>query len=170
MTADRSRLPDVGPDPVFSFPGIVRHALPNGLQIRTVEQPGVPVITFVLQIEGGSGGDPADQEGLAAVTADMVDEGTGSLSAIDVSVALARIGGDYYVDTGPDAILFSLTTLTRFADRGADLLAGLLTRPSMRESDFSRIRQLRIDRLRQIKDVASAVVQRYLALKDQNAL
>ncbi|HZI79585.1 MAG TPA: pitrilysin family protein [Vicinamibacterales bacterium] len=157
---DRSAAPALGPVPAFTFPGIERHVLPNGLKVRTVEHTSAPVLTLAVQVEGGSGADPAAQEGLASLVADMVDEGTGSLSAIDVSDALSRIGGDYDVDTGPDAIGFSLTTLARFADRGADLLAGLLTRPSLRESDFARIRQLRIDRLRQIKDVASAVAER----------
>jgi predicted Zn-dependent peptidase len=157
---DRSVAPVLGPAPNFTFPGIERHVLPNGLKLRTVEHTSAPVLTMALQIEGGSGADPGSQEGLASLVADLVDEGTGDLSAIDVSDALSRIGGDYDVDTGPDAIGFSLTTLARFADRGADLLAGLLTRPSLRESDFARIRQLRIDRLRQIRDIASAVAER----------
>jgi predicted Zn-dependent peptidase len=157
---DRSALPAVGDPPTFTFPAIARHVLPNGLQVRTVEHTSVPVVTFVVQVEGGSGADPASHEGLAAIVADMVDEGTGSLSAIEVSDALARIGGDYDVDTGSDAINFSLTTLVRFAERGASLLASLVTRPSLRETDFSRVRQLRIDRLRQLKDVAPAVAER----------
>jgi zinc protease len=157
---DRSALPGLGPQPAFTFPGIQRHALSNGLRVRTVEHTSVPVVTFVLQVEGGSGADPVTQEGLASLVADLVDEGTGDLSAIEVSDALARIGGDYDVDTGSDAISFSLTTLARFADRGAELLAGLLTRPSLRESDFTRVRQLRIDRLRQMKDVAPALAER----------
>jgi predicted Zn-dependent peptidase len=152
--------PALGPVPPFTFPGIERHVLPNGLKVRTVEHTSAPVLAMVVQVEGGSGADPAPQEGLASIVADMVDEGTGDLNAIEVSDALSRIGGDYDVDTGPDAFGFSLTTLARFADRGADLLAGLLTRPSLRESDFARIRQLRIDRLRQIKDIASAVAER----------
>jgi zinc protease len=160
VPVDRSVAPALGPVPAFTFPGIERHVLPNGLKVRTVEHTSAPVLSMVIQIEGGSGADPEPQEGLASLVADLVDEGTGSLSAIDVSDALARIGGDYDVDTGPDAIAFSLTTLARFADRGADLLAGLLTRPTLRESDFTRIRQLRIDRLRQIRDVASAVAER----------
>ena len=160
VPVDRSVAPGLGPVPAFTFPGIERHLLRNGLEVRTVEHTSAPVLTMVVQIEGGSGADPAPQEGLASLVADLVDEGTGALSAIDVSDALARIGGDYDVDTGPDAISFSLTTLARFADRGADLMAGLLTRPSLRESDFSRIRQLRIDRLRQIRDIASAVAER----------
>ena len=92
----------------FRFPDIVRHTLSNGLDVRTVEHRSMPVVTMVLQVEGGSGADAAGQEGLAAITADMVDEGTGSLSAIDVSDALARIGAEYDVDVGPDVTTFSL--------------------------------------------------------------
>jgi zinc protease len=160
MPVDRSRLPAVGSDPVFRFPDIVRHTLSNGIEVRTIEHRAAPVITFVLQVEGGSGADPGTQEGLAAITADMVDEGTGSLSAIDVSDAITRIGADYDVEVASDVTTFSLTTLERFSARGAQLLADLLIRPSLRETDFQRVRQLRLDRLRQLKDVAPAVAER----------
>jgi predicted Zn-dependent peptidase len=160
MAVDRSRLPDVGADPDFRFPEIVRHTLANGLDVRTIEHRTVPVMTMVLQIEGGSGADPDNQEGLAAITADMLDEGTGSLSAIDVSDAISRIGGDYDVDVGADVTTFSLTTLERFAERGMTLLSDLIVRPSLREADFQRVRQMRLDRLRQLKDLAPAVAER----------
>ena len=156
---DRSRLPDVGADPRFSFPAIVRHTLRNGLRVCTIEHHSVPVITFSVQVDGGSGADPEGLEGLAAVVADMADEGTGAMTALEVSDALSRIGADYDVDVGGDATDFSLTTLTRFASRGASLLADMVTRPRLLESDFTRIRQLRLDRLRQLKDVASAVAE-----------
>ena len=159
-SVDRSRLPEVGPDPAFTFPAIVHQTLPNGLRIRAVEHHSVPVITFVLQIAGGSGADREGREGATALLADMVDEGTGSLSAIDVSDAMARIGADYDIDVGSDAVTFALTTVTRFAERGAALLASLVTAPSLRQSDFDRVRQLRLDRLRQLKDLAPAVAER----------
>lgn len=157
---DRSRLPDVGPDPVFALPDRARHTLANGLQVRTVEHQSMPVVTLVVQVEGGSGADPADREGLAAITADLLDEGTGSLSALEVSDALARIGGEYDLDVGPDATTVTLTTLMKFAERGAALLGELIMRPSLRESDFERVRQLRLDRLRQMRDVPPAVAER----------
>jgi len=160
MAVDRSRLPSPGPDPPFHFPQVVRHMLGNGLKVRTVEHPGVPVVTFVMQINGGLGADPAGREGLASLTADMVDEGTGMLSAIDISDALARIGAEHDVEVGADATMFTLTTLTRFAGRGARLLSDMLTAPSMRASDFERVRQLRLDRLRQLKDLPPAVAER----------
>jgi predicted Zn-dependent peptidase len=160
MRVDRSRLPEIGQDPVFSFPSIVHHTVGEGLSVRTVEHRTVPLVTFVLQVTGGSAADPSGKEGIAALTADMIDEGTGALSAIEVSDALARIGAEYDVDVGADATVFSLTTLARFAQRGAALLAEMVMRPSLRESDFERVRQLRLDRLRQLKDVPPAVAER----------
>jgi predicted Zn-dependent peptidase len=77
-----------------------------------------------------------------------------------VSDALARIGAEYDVDVGPDATLFTLTTLTRFARQGAMLLADLLVRPSLRRDDFDRVQQLRLDRLRQLRDLPPAVAER----------
>ena len=158
--ADRSRLPEVAPDPPFTFPAIVRHQLPNGLQVRTVEHQAMPVVTMVLLVEGGYGADPSGRDGLAALAADMVDEGTGSLSALEVSEAFARIGAEYDVDVGPDATVFTVTTLSRFAGRGASLLSDILTRPSLRAEDFERVRQMRADRVRQLKDLPNIVAER----------
>src|SRR5262249_17211873 len=74
--------------------------------------------------------------------------------------ALARIGAEYDVEVGPDSTMFTLTTLTRFAARGTALLSLMLTRPSLRESDVERVRQLRLDRVRQLKDLPPAVAER----------
>ena len=160
MRADRSRLPDVGPDPAFRFPRIVRHALANGLAVRTIEHHTVPVVSCVLQVLGGAGADPQGKEGLAAITADMVDEGTGALSAIDVSERFARIGAEYGVEVGADATVFSVTALSRFAEQAMALLSDIVIRPSLRRDDFDRVRQLRLDRLRQLKDLPPAVAER----------
>lgn len=160
MKVDRSRLPVVGSDSLFTFPRIQRHRLSNGLDVRTAEHHTVPLVTFVLQVGNGSGSDPFDKEGLAALTADMLDEGTGALSAIDISEAMARIGAEFDIEAGADATAVTLTTLTRFVDRGAALLADLAARPSLREEDFDRVRQLRLDRLRQLRDLPAAVAER----------
>ena len=160
MTVDRSRLPEVGDDPSFVFPRIAHHRLTNGLALRTVEHDSAPVITMVLTLEGGAGADSAGREGLGALTADMLDEGSGALSALDVADALARVGGDYDVEVGADVTMLSLTTLTWFAEQAASLFADIVTRPSLRAADFERVRQLRLDRLRQLKDMAPATAER----------
>ena len=156
---DRSRLPEVGPDPRFRFPEIMRRRLANGLEVRTVVFESAPVVSMALLVRGGLGADPAGQEGLAGLTADMLDEGIGALSAIEVSDALSRIGGDYEVEVGSDATTLSLTTLERFGDRAAQLLADLVTRPALREADFDRVRKLRLDRLAQLRTVPQALAE-----------
>ena len=159
MRTDRSPIPELGPEQAFRFPPVVRHTLPNGLQVRTVEHHTVPVVSMVVQVDAGAVADPQGREGLAAITADMLDEGTGSLSAIDVSEGFARIGAQLDINVGADVTHLSLTTLQRFADRGAAWLAKLLIRPSLRASDFDRVRQMRLNRLRQLKDLPSAVAE-----------
>lgn len=160
MTVDRSRLPDAGPSRPFSFPTIEKSTLASGLRVWSVRHADVPVVSLMLLVRRGSAGDPPGKEGLAAMTADMLDEGSGGLSAIDIHEALARIGAQFDTDIGSDATLASLTTLSRTADRGIGLLADMVARPALTDEDFARVRQLRLHRLTQLRDNPSAVAER----------
>ena len=84
MRADRSRLPVPGPARPFHFPPIDKSALPNGLRVWTVRHPSIPVVTLMLLIRRGAADDPPGSEGLAAMTVDMLDEGSGDRSAIEM--------------------------------------------------------------------------------------
>jgi predicted Zn-dependent peptidase len=120
----------------------------------------MPIVSFALVVAGGSGVDPRGLEGVAGIVADMLDEGSGSRDALEISEDLASIGAEYEVEVSPDATTASMTTLVKFAERGAQLLADMTVRPALREADFDRVRQLRRDRLRQMKDVPGAVAER----------
>jgi predicted Zn-dependent peptidase len=74
--------------------------------------------------------------------------------------ALARIGAQFDIDIGSDAIALSIGALSRFIDRGLWLIADMAVRPNLSGPDFSRVRQLRLHRLLQLRDVASAVADR----------
>lgn len=160
MTVDRSRLPVPGRTPPFHFPAIERSTLGSGLRVWSVRHVSIPVATVMLLVRRGAADDPVGREGLAAITADMLDEGTGLLSAIEIHEALARIGAHLDSDIGPDATLFTLTVLSRFLRPAVSLLADMIARPSMREEDFARVRQLRLHRLMQLKDMPGAVADR----------
>jgi predicted Zn-dependent peptidase len=159
-TVDRSRLPEPGPARPFVFPAIRKSALDNGLGVWTVYHPQVPVVSLTLLVRRGSAADPPTKEGLAAITADMLDEGSGSRSAIDIHEALAQLGAQIDTDIGSDAIVLSTTALSRFTDRVLDLMADVIARPALREEDFARVRQLRLHRLMQLRDIPSAVADR----------
>ena len=92
------------------------------------------------------------KDGLAAVTADMLDEGSGDRSAIEIHEALARLGAQFDTDIGSDATVASVTVLSRFVQRALGLLSDIVVRPSLRESDFARVRQLRLHDVRIAQD------------------
>jgi zinc protease len=128
--------------------------------VRVIAHRNVPVISAALLIPGGTAADPRDRHGLAAFTSDLLDEGSAGRSALEVSDLLARYGADFDVDVGPDAIVLSLTTLTRFCQPALTLLAEMATAPNLATPDIERVRKLRLERLRQLRDHAPAVAER----------
>jgi len=157
---DRSRLPEPGAARAFTFPSIDKSVLSSGLRVWSVRHASVPIVSYMLLVRSGSSSDPEGKEGLAAIAADMLDEGSGDRSAIGMHEALARIGAQFDTDIGADAALVSVTTLAKCSDRGLHLLADIVARPSLTEADFARVRQLRLHRLTQLRDVPGAVADR----------
>ncbi len=160
MAIDRSRLPRLGPEPAFQFPEIRRRRLPNGLAVMTIENHAVPLISFLALLPAGAAADPPAQPGLAAVTSDMLDEGCGELDAIALHDSLGRIGGHLDSEIGSDATVLTLTSLSRFGDRAVGLLAEMIRRPRLDRRDFERVRELRLNRLVQLRDMAPALADR----------
>ncbi|HEY3044559.1 MAG TPA: pitrilysin family protein, partial [Vicinamibacterales bacterium] len=160
VTVDRSRLPEPGPSSPARFPAIEKSTLPNGLTVWTVCHAQVPVVAFSLLIRRGASSDPPGKHGLAAMTADMLDEGSGDRSAIEIHEAIARLGTQLETDIGSDAIVTGFTVLSRFTDRALELLADLVVRPAIRDHDVVRVRQLRLHRLTQLRDMPSAIADR----------
>ena len=160
---DRSRLPVPVADRPFHFPRIVKRTLPNGLELRAVTHQSVPVAAMVLLVPGGSSVDPEDAYGLVSMTAGLLDEGSRGQSALDIADRVARIGGDLDLDVGVDAVVVGLTTLDRFLDAGLALVHEMVTEPNLANDDFNRLRNLRLERLRQMKDHAGAMADRAFA-------
>lgn len=153
----------MGPDPRFAFPVVTKETLANGLAIWTVEHRGLPVLSMLMLVPTGSSADPGDRAGLAAMTADMLDEGSGGRSALDIEDAFARIGSDLSTEIGPDATVLALTTLSRFAGRALALLADVVVRPRFDPDDFARVRDLRVSRVVQQRDTPSTLADRTFA-------
>lgn len=183
MAVDRSRLPALGPDPTLRFPRIEKQRLATSLNVWTIEHRDVPLVVFILVLPAGAASDPDDRPGLAAITGDLLDEGCGKRSALDVHDALARMGAQFETDVGPDASVMSLSVLARNMDRGLDLLAEMVRGPRFDQREFDRVRDLRVNRLLQLRDLAPAVADRvftqllyrghpygHLAIGTENAL
>lgn len=160
MAVDRSRLPLSGPEPRFAFPEIRRRRLSNGLIAWTAVHREVPLVSVLVMVRAGASFDPADRPGLAAITGDLLDEGCGDLDALALHETLGRLGAQLDTEVGGDATLVGLTTLERSAAPALALLAEMVARPTLDAADFDRVRNLRLNRLLQLRDMPPAVAER----------
>ena len=160
MPVDRSGLPPVGAAAPLRFPAIDREILSNGVRLWSVDHHETDLIGFVLLVPSGSAADPPGQEGLAAFTADLLDDGTRRRSGIELYEALGRIGGRLGTDVTSDATVLSITALARHARDALGLLIELATEPRFDPQEVERIRTLRISRIAQMRHVAAAVAER----------
>lgn len=163
MRVDRARLPALGADPSLRFPEIQRRTLSNGLRVWTIEHHAVPLVSFLALVPVGASADPLERPGLAAITSDMLDEGCGDLDAMALHDTLGRIGGHLDSEIGSDATILTLSSLARFADRACALLADMVVNPRLEAPDFQRVRELRLNRLIQLRDLAPALADRAFA-------
>lgn len=163
MAADRSRLPGLGPEPAFTFPEIRRGRLANGVDVWTAGHHDVPLVSVLVLVRAGAAFDPAVRPGLAAMTGDLLDEGCGDLDALGLHDRLGRLGAQLETEVGADATLVGLTTLARSAAPALQLLAEMVTVPRLDERDFERVRDLRLNRLLQLREMPPAVAERVFA-------
>ena len=116
---------------------------------------------MLLVVPAGASADPADRPGLAAITADMLDEGCGSIRRLDVHEALGRIGAQLDTDVGHDATVIGLTTLQRYLDRGLELVRDMILRPRFEQREVrSRARPAPASAAAARSDMPPAVADR----------
>ena len=150
---DRTRKPNPKPTPSLSLPVFQRAELKNGLNILLAEHHGLPLVQFQLVTQTGSSSDPAGKSGLVSFVTDMMDEGTGSRSALKISDDLEFIGARLGLSASHDASFASLLTLKEHLVSAVELLSDVILHPSFPPSDFERVK----------KDVLTSILQR----KDQ---
>jgi zinc protease len=160
MAIDRTRLPAPGPEPHFSFPEIRRRTLSNGVEVWTAEQHDVPLISGLVLLRAGAAYDPPERPGLAAITGDLLDEGCGDLDALELHDTIGRLGAQLETEVGADATLVGLTTLARSAAPSLALLASMVQTPRLEQDDFVRVRDLRVHRLLQLREMPPAIAER----------
>jgi zinc protease len=138
---DRSVFPDAGTPPKASFPELQRATLSNGLQVILAERHAVPVVNLQLLIDAGYAADQSIAEGTANLTLAMLDEGTESRDALEISKELAALGAELGTGSNLDLSSVSLSALVENLDPSLDIFADVILNPSFDEEEFSRLKE-----------------------------
>jgi zinc protease len=150
-SADRSKLPTPGAAPEVKFPALQRARLSNGLSIILAERHGSPMVNFVLQVDAGFAADQLATPGAARLAMEMIDEGTGRRTALQISDELAGLGAKLTASSSLDSSSVTLSTLTATLDRSLGLYADVILNPSFPEADFKRLQKQMTARIQQEK-------------------
>ncbi|HYE57901.1 MAG TPA: pitrilysin family protein, partial [Rhodothermales bacterium] len=159
---DRSRLPDVGTPPAARFPALQRVTLGNGLKVVLAERRGIPLVSMSLVVEGGGTSDPAGKAGRASLAADMLDEGTATRTALQLTDELARLGASLSTSAGADEAFVSLSALKANLEPSLRLMADVVLNPAFKPEDLERLRRTTLASIQQQKASPQGVAFRLM--------
>ncbi len=145
----RATPPPSGPIHPFSLPEVRAHSLPNGLRLRALPRPEVPLVSGSLVLDAGEVLVPREAAGTAVLTGDSLTGGTVDRSGAELAEAVEKLGTGFRVSTGWDATSVSFTCLAERLDDTLSLLAEVLTQASFPTEEVERVRRQRIAAIRQ---------------------
>ena len=149
--ADRSQLPEAGAPPKPDFPEIQRAELSNGLQILLAERHAAPMVELRLLVDAGYAADQHAVQGTASLAMNMLDEGTASRSALEISDDLTLLGAELTTNSNLDMSTVRLSALKQFLGDSLDLFADVILNPSFPENELDRLRQQQLARIQREK-------------------
>ena len=149
---DRMKRPVGKPAPKIALPEIQKIKLDDGLNVWLVEHHELPTVAFNLVVQAGSDHDPLSQSGIASMTADLIDEGTTTKNALQISEAIESIGASFSTSSNLDGSFLTLSTLKKHLDQALAIYSDVIINPIFSEQDFERVRKQRLAQLIQQRD------------------
>ena len=148
---DRSKLPEPGTPPAAKFPELNRATLSNGMKVVLAERQTVPVVNFYLLVDAGYASDQFAAPGTAGLAMNMMDEGTKTRSALEISEELALLGAQLGSGSSLDISLVYLSALKSNLDASLDVFADVILNPSFPEKEFKRLQKQTLANIQQEK-------------------
>jgi zinc protease len=148
---DRSKLPETAPPPASKFPTIATATLSNGLKVYLAERSDVPLVNFNLMVDAGYAADHQGILGTASLAMNMLDEGTKTRTALQISDALQRYGAQLGTGSNVDMSTVFLSTLKENVDSSLTIFADVILNPSFPQQDFDRLMKLQLAQIQREK-------------------
>jgi zinc protease len=136
--ADRSKAPEPGTPPQLKLPKLERATLSNGVKVILAERHEVPLVQFWMTLDAGYAADQFAAPGTASMTTALLDGGTKTRTALQISDELAMLGAQLRANSNLDLTTVRLSVLKSKLDPSLDLFADVILNPAFPESDFKR--------------------------------
>jgi zinc protease len=157
---ERSTPPQLGKAKNLQLPPLQKFSLQNGINVLLMEKHTTPLVQINMIIQTGTFDDPAGKEGLASFTMDLLDEGAGSLDALQLAEEIEFLGAEISTYSGNFSSGINTTTPVSKLDPAVKIISDLMLHPKFDETEIERLRKLRLNSLLQSFDEPSIIARR----------
>jgi len=146
----------------FKLPSPEKVALKNGLTLFYFKNVDYPLISFRMLVRGaGSAFEPGEFEGMAALTAELLQKGTAKTDAAAIAEAVDFMGARFDISAGSENASIMAESLSEHFPRLMEIAADCLMNSLFKEDEFAKERSKRIDNIKAIKDNPGSAVRPY---------
>ena len=135
-----------------------RTVLPNGLTVLSESMPGVRSVALGAWVRAASLHESAEKMGVSHMLEHMVFKGTPTRSAKELALALETLGGSLDAYTSREHTSYQAKVLDEHLSQAADVLADLIFRPTLRNSDLALEKKVVLEEINTVDDTPDDLV------------
>ena len=120
------------------FPPYEVRTLANGMQVMAILHHEQPAVTMRLLVRAGASQDPDKKDGVASLTAQLLDQGTTTKTAGEIADQIDSIGGALGTGASPDWISANAIVMKDSFDVAMNLLADVVRNPAFAPEEIER--------------------------------
>ncbi len=158
-----TKPPAAGPLRPYATPSVQTFTLANGMKVLIVERHSLPIVSARFVVDAGAIREPADKNGLAFLTADLLSEGANGLTGAQIAEKMADLGASLGTSGNNSSAYVSVTSLPDVFPKALSLGAATLTNPTFSEDDFRRMRTSAISSYQQGQSTVSGIASKVFA-------
>ncbi|EGU32473.1 insulinase family protease/insulinase family protease [Vibrio ichthyoenteri ATCC 700023] len=138
---DRNLMPQVAEPVKAQMPSLYRVFFDNGVELLGTVTDETPTIEMDIRFPAGERYVTQGKEGLANLTAAMLQEGTLDSTLEQLQARLDKIGSHVSISAGSYTSTVSISSLEKYLPQTLAIVEEVLSKPAFREQDFARVKQ-----------------------------
>ncbi len=135
---DRSKVPETTKFPEAVFAATERATLTNGMKVVVAPHRAVPMVDMRLIVDAGYAADQGTIPGTGSLTLDMMDEGTKTRTALQISEQLGMMGANLFTGSTLDTSTIAMDVLKEKLDVAMAIWADVIMNPAFPQDQFAR--------------------------------
>lgn len=141
-----AKAPEPGAMRDFALPEGTTKTLSNGLRVQVLPLEGLPLVYLNLVVFSGAETD-GKRQGLAQLTAALMDEGTKGYSSAALAEQVEALGASLSLSTDSENLFARASGLSQHFPKLAELLAEVIVRPTFPSAELRKLQLRQKNRL-----------------------